>query len=295
MAGQEQSQFVSAVKNVGAPDGSTFDILRGAPEGVANLRGSALVRMREVVQANEPEILHYLNAGPGISSEYAMSSGIMHSKKPEVKADLTRVSIEEHLAEGNRWGAVGILAYARAAELPLTEYGEPFVAEQYDTALGEGDPGEAWHIARTMLSEGDKIAIIEPEAQERATQAWTEREKRAFELHAEDVLARTEQPEGMREDWELRNLFDEMRFREDGGFNSETPSDLARRIAEKVVNQDLQTKGREWTAIIDATEAKMSDDYIAQLNSRVSPTAIDKVRGWWNGIRAKIEKIIPPQ
>ena len=295
MPGQEQAQFVSAVKNVGAPDGSTFDILRGAPEGATNLRGSALVRMREVVQANEPEILHYLNAGPGISAEYAMSSGIMHSKKPEVKADLTRVSIDEHLAEGDRWGAVRMLAYARAAELPLAEYGEPFVAELYDTALDEGDPREAWHIARTMLSEGDKVAKIEPEAQERATQAWNEREKRAFELHAEEVLARSEQSEGVREDWDLRNLFDEMRFREDGGFNSETPSELARRIAEKVVNQDLQTKGREWTSIIDATEAKMSDDYIAQLKGRVSPTAIDKVRGWWNGVRTRIEKIIPRQ
>lgn len=291
MPGQEQ--FVSAVKNVGAPDGSTFDILRDAPEGASNLRGNALVRMREIVQANEPEIFPYLNAGPGISAEYAMSSGIMHSKKPEVKADLTRVSIDEHLAEGNRWGAVRMLAYARAAELPLPEYGEPFIAEQYDIALDEGDPGEAWHIARTMLSEGDKIAKIEPEAQERATQAWTEREKRAFELHAEEVLARTEQPEEMREDWDLRNLFDEMRFREDGGFNSETPSELARRIAEKVVNQDLQTKGREWTSIIDATEAKMSDEYITQLRNRVSPTTFDKVRSWWNGIRAKIERIIP--
>lgn len=295
MTGQEQPQFVSAVKNVNAPDGSTFDILRNTPEGAAYLRGSALVRMREIVQANEPEILHYLNAGPGISAEYAMSSGIMHSKKPEAKAALTRVSIDEHLAEGDRWGAVNMLAYARAAELPLTEYSEPFVAEQYDAALDEGDPGEAWHIARTMLSEGDKIAKIEPEAQKRAIQAWTEREKRAFELHAEEVLARTEQPEGMREDWDLRNLFDEMRFRQDGGFDSETPSDLARRIAEKVVTQDLQTIGREWTAIIDATEAKMPDDYIAQLRSRVSPTALDKVRGWWNGVRTRLERIIPRQ
>lgn len=295
MSGQGQPEFVSAVKNVAAPDGSTFDILRGAPEVATKLRGGALVQMREIAQANEPEILRYLNAGPGISAEYAMSSGIMHSRKPEVKANLTKVSVEEHLAEGAHWGAVHILAYAKAAELPLIEYGELFVAKQYDTSLEEGNPGEAWHIARTMLSEGDKIAKIEPEAQERANQAWTAREKRAFELHAQEVLARTNQPEGMREDWDLRGLFDELRFRQDGGFNSETPSDLARRVAEKVVQQDLQTKGREWTAIIDATEAKMPSDYIAQLSNQASPTTLDRVRNWWNGVRTRIESILPRQ
>ncbi|MBI2085954.1 hypothetical protein HYT74_01285 [Candidatus Daviesbacteria bacterium] len=295
MSAQRQPEFVSGVKNVAAPDGSSFDILRGASEVTTNLRGNALVRMREIVRVNEPEILHFLNAGPGISAEYAMSSGIMHSKKPGVKADLTKISVEEHLAEGDRWGAVHMLAYAKAAELPLIEYGEPFVAEQYDISLEEGDPGEAWRIARTMLSEGDKIAKIEPEVQEHATQAWAAREKRAFELHAEEVLARTDQHEGAREDWDLRSIFEELRFRQDGGFNSEIPSELAKRVAEKVVQQDLQTKGREWTAIIDATEAKMSNEYIAQLRGHVPSTGFEKVKNWWSGIKARLETIIPRQ
>src|SRR3989338_6544602 len=110
----ETGEFVSAVKNVQAPDGSTFDILRHAPEGAAQSRGNALVRMREIVNKGEPENINYLNTRSGLSAEYAMSSAIMHSKKPEVKAGLTRVSVDEPLDEGNRWGAVHMLAYAGA-------------------------------------------------------------------------------------------------------------------------------------------------------------------------------------
>jgi len=291
-------ELVSAVKNVQASDGSTFDILRHAPEGAAQSRGNALVRMRKIVNEREPENINYLNTHSGLSAEYAMSSAIMHSKKPEVKADLTRVSVDEHLEEGNRWGAVHMLAYARASELPLPEYGDEWVASQYDAAMSEGDPREAWMIAGTMLREGDKIVKREPQAAQaeaaeiRPPQAWVDREKRAFEQHAEEMLAREEQPADVREDWKLRSLFDEMRFRQDGGFNSDNPSELSRRIAEKVVQRDLATKGREWTALLDATEARMPDDYIAKLRSQVSPTATDRVREWWIGVGDKVRKVV---
>lgn len=297
---QGQGEFVSAVKNVQAPDGSNFDILRGAPEGAAQLRGSALVKMREIVGEREPENLNYLNTHSGLSSEYAMSSAIMHSKKPDVKADLTRVSVDEDLAEGHRWSAVHMLAYAKAAELPLPEYGDEWVAGQYDAALSEGDPREAWMIASTMLREGDKIVKKEQAegttpTESRPSQAWTEREKKAFEQHAEELLAQESQPGDMRDNWELRSLFDEMRFRQDGGFSSETPSELSRRVAERVIKEDLLTKGREWTALIDATEAKMPDDYVAQLRRQVSPTALDKAKNWWDGIKSRVESAVHKQ
>lgn len=288
----ETGEFVSAVKNVEAPDGTTFDILRHAPEGAAQLRGNALVRMRDIVREGEPENINYLNTHSGLSAEYAMSSAIMHSKKPEVKADLTKVSVDEHLAEGHRWGAVRMLAYANAAELPLTEYGDEWIASQYDAALSEGDANEAWMIAGTMLREGDKIVKREPVQEARPPQAWVDREKRAFEQHATEVLAREEQPADVRDDWELRNLFDEVRFRQDGGFNSDNPSELSRQIAEKTIQKDLSTKGREWTALIDATEARMPDDYIAKLRSQVSPTAMDRARKWFTGVRAKVDSLV---
>lgn len=288
-------EFVSAIKKVEAPDGTTFDILRHAPEGAAQLRGGALVRMRDIVREGEPENINLLETHSGLSAEYAMSSAIMHSKKPEVKADLTRVSVDEHLAEGSRWGAVRMLAYAGAAELPLSQYGDEWVAGQYDAALSEGDANEAWMIARTMLLEGDKIVKREstPEDTEgRPPKAWIDREKRAFEQHAEEVLAREEQPADVRDDWELRNLFDEMRFRQDGGFTSDNPNELSRRIAEKTIQKDLSTKGREWTALIDATEARMSDDYIANLRSQVSPTAMDRAKKWFTGVRVKVDNLV---
>lgn len=289
---ETEGQLVSAVKNVQAPDGSNFDILRWAPEKAAELRGNALVKMREIVGERESDNLHYLNTHPGLSAEYAMSSAIMHSKKPDVKADLTRVSVEEHLAEGHRWGAVHMLAYARSAELPLPEYSDEWVTNQYDAAMTDGDPREAWMIAGTMLREGDKIVKREEGTEKDASQAWVGKEKNAFEQHAETVLSTEEQPGGVSDDWELRSLFDEMRFRQDGGFNSDQPSALSRRITEKTIQRDLATKGREWTALIDATEARMPDDYISQLRRQVSPTVIDRARNWWNGVRVKVEKAV---
>lgn len=290
----ETGELVSAVKNVKASDGTTFDILRWAPEGAAQSRGSALVRMREIVRKREPENINYLNTHPGLSAEYAMSSAIMHSKKPEVKADLTRVSVEQHLEEGSRWGAVHMLAYAGAAELPLPEYSDEWVAGQFDAAISEGDPREAWMIAGTMLREGDKIVKREPQAEGVSTppRAWVEREKRVFEQHVEEVIAREEQPRDMRDEWELRSLFDEMRFRQDGGFNSDNPSELSRRIAEKTIQRDLATKGREWIALIDAAEAKMPDDYIAQLRRQVSPTVADRARQWASKVGDRFSKLI---
>ena len=291
----ETGEFVSAVKSVQAPDGSTFDILRHASEKAAEFRGNALVRMRKIVSEGEPKNINYLNTHSGLSAEYAMSSAIMHSKKPEVKADLVRVSVDEHLAEGHRWGAVRMLAYANAAELPLSEYGDEWVAKQYDSALSDGDASEAWMIAGTMLREGGKIVKRKPtseSAENTQSQAWIDREKRAFEQHAEEVLTREELPADVRDDWQLRSLFDEMRFRQDGGFNSDNPSDLSRRIAEKTIQRELSTKGREWTALIDATEAKMSDEYIAKLRCQVSPTAMDRVKTVLTGVRAKVDTLL---
>lgn len=272
----------------------TFDLLRWAPEGAAQSRAKALARMREIVNEREPENIIYLNTHPGLSAEYAMSSAIMHSKNPEVKADLTRVSVKQHLEEGNRWGAVHMLAYAEAAELPLPEYSEEWVAGQFDAAMSEGNPRIAWSIAGTMLRNVDKIVKREPQAEGASTppQAWVEREKKAFAQHVEEVLAREERLGDMRDEWELRSLFDEMRFRQDGGFNSDNPSELSRRIAEKIIQLDLATKGREWIALIDAAEAKMPDEYIAQLRRQVSPTVADRARQWASKVGDRFSRLI---
>lgn len=286
------------------PGQPEFDIWEGAPENIANLRGKALVRMREIAQANEPELLEYLKVGPkvkhdtNVSVVNAMINGVWYSRKPEVRTDLARVFIEEKLAEGNRYEAVNGLFYARAADLPLNEYGEPFVAQQYDISLKEGNFQVVLGIAGMMLgincldSNTNRMVKIEPEAREHMAQAWRAREARAFELYAEDVLSR---PQPGWESWDSRRLFEQLMFRQNivPGLHNEVPTELAKKIVENVIQQDLQTKGYEWMAIGDAAEAGMPADYIARLQSQLDPTAREKVKNWWDRIRTKMESIFP--
>lgn len=279
------------------PGKPEFDIWEGAPENIANLRGKALVRMREIAQANEPEVLRYLSVGREKPATYAMTSGLQCSRKPEVRAKLTRVFVEEKLAEGDHEGAVSGLQYAFAARLPLNEYDEPFVAKQYDLSLEKGRIMDAHYIAAVMVYDGDNMVKIEPEVREHMLLAWRARELRAFGLVAEEVLTRPNIT-----GWDvdrgypnLHSLFNDLVFRQNNESNlySEVPSELSKRIVEKVIQFDLQAKGFEWMAISHAAEAGMPADYIAHLMSQLDPTAIDKARNWWNRFRLKMENIFP--
>lgn len=287
----------SNVRKVQAPDGSTFDMLRQGPgvrgpgeEGSAELRGNALVEMKSIVESREPQLLPDLNMR--MSYEYMSSSAITHSKKPDVKADLVRVAVREDLAEGHRWDAVHMLAYANAAELDLPEYGEDFVKKQFNLAR-ISRPKEAWMIASEMVRKLDKI--IKPQDEDdkqRILSEWTEREERAFREHAEVTLAQAKMPGTTELSLpDMRFIFWHMRHRRDG-FNSENPSELSRSIAETMIAMDLNTEGREWTALIDAAEARMPDDYIAELKKKIDPDDINKARNWFSKLREKLGKVL---
>lgn len=292
---EKTGESVSGVARVEAPDGSSFDMLKHAPEGAAESRGNALVEMRKVVAEREPRISKYLGPYSRVSAEYAMSAAILHSERLDVKADLTRISLSSHLAESNRWGAVRVLAYADAARLPLPEYDDRWVADQYDAALSSGDVSGAWRIAETMLQKGDKVVKSGPgpeDTESPAYRAWADREKRAFEQYTEEVLQRGEQLSDEHTRWELRTIFDEMRYRQDGGFSSDTPSELSRQVAERMIESYLSTPGREWVALVKATEANMPDDYLAELRRRVAPTAVDRAKKLLAGVRAGVDKLL---
>lgn len=275
-----------------------FDIWEVAPEDVANLRGKALVRMREITQANEPEVLRYLSVGRERPVTDAMISGLQCSRKPEVRAELTRVFVEEKLAEGDHGGAVSGLQYAFAARLPLNEYDEPFVAKQYDLSLEKGRIMDAHYIAAVMVYDGDNMVKLEPEVREHMIVAWRARELRAFGLVAEEVLSRPNvtgwgEVKGYPN---LHSLFNDLVFHQSNENNpfSKVPSELSKRIVEKVIQFDLQAKGFEWMAISHAAEAGMPAEYIAHLMSQLDPTALEKVRNWWNGLKTRIEAVIHP-
>lgn len=184
-----------------------------------------------------------------------------------------------------------MLAYARAARLPLSEYGEEFVSAQYDAALAEGNPRDAHSIAGTMLYEGDRI--VKDRTRETAL-VWQEREKSAFEQHAKAVLAREILPGDSKGLIEFQAIFNGMRRREDEfGFGSATQSDLVRRFVEKNAAIEL-SRGQGNFAIEDAIEAKMPEDFIKTLRDRIAqqdrannPKLIDKVGNIIRKIKGK--------
>jgi len=192
-------KMVSAVKKVEAPDGSTFDILRHAPEGAAKIRGNALVAMRKIAEEREEGLLRYLETGSGTSAEYATSSAIIHAQNREVKADLVRVAVNSRLAEGHRDSAVSMLSYGKAGELDLPEFGMDFVQQQYDEAVEEGDFNDAKMIAKEVL--GNKTEMFKSEEGEQVDEeGWKEKEAQAFQQDAEQVLKQeAEVPESV--DW----------------------------------------------------------------------------------------------
>lgn len=256
---------VSAIQKIKAPDGTTFDALKGVPGAALQSRGHALVEIRRIVGDNEPENLHYLDT-TSTSFEYATSKALIESRKPEVKTAITRVLVEQCLEEGRRDRAVGMLAYAEAAKLPLPEYDEKWIIDQYNIAKSEnGLQGlyEAWWITKHMIADGDKI-IRSPSPE------WVQKETEAFKKYATEFLKQAVRPNDDDYGDDLRFLFDTMKFRNDGGYNSEQPSDLAIEIADKMIEWDLATEGREFMAVSHAMDAGKSKEEIDQL-SRLVP------------------------
>jgi hypothetical protein len=283
----DKGELVSGDRSVETPDGANLDISENIPEIVAERRGgTTVITMRGIVKEREPGILQHLYTGPGTSAEYAMSSAIIHAEQPEVKADLVRVYVQKHLDIGDHQRAIEILPLARAAELPLPEFDEKFVAGQYNTALAEGKPRQAWLIASTMVRKGGKIFKTEGEYQ--PSQEWKDRDSEAFKKYAEDVLSREQDTESVISGLELRTLLWVTTSRE---VNDDEPSELSMRIAEAVIQRDLQTPGREWAALIDAANARMPDERIAEIKRQVSPSAMDITKRLLNGVRDKAQQI----
>ena len=244
--------------------------------------------MKALVAAREPELGQYLKTSAGISAEYATSSALIHAKNPEVKGDLLRILVNENLAEGLRAHAVGILPYAESANLPVAEeFGKSFVTEQYGKAMEEGNFWDAWRIGETVIREGDKITKEDwPKSEE-----WKVREQKAFEMYANEAIGKDIAPED-RWGWpavDLQSLFDTMRFRAEG-FENPNPSELARKIADKYIQFEVQ-RGRGEMALRLAAEANMPEDYIQKLGGKVNPSAMNRLEGWMNRLKDKVSKI----
>jgi len=146
-------------------------------------------------------------------------------------------------------------------------------------------------IARLMTEKPEKVVKPDSSTLESGNEnrdrwlAWQEREQHSFKLHAEAVLKEAEETIGGY-NWRLENLFNTMRFREDG-FSAVKPSELSRRVALAAIEHEL-VGGRGWVALAYAMDARMPADYIAQLRKRVHPSALDKFNKWLDGLRKSI-------
>ncbi len=290
----QPGQLISAVAEVAAPDGSTFGMLRWAPGKAGEIRGRALVKMKELVKEREPESLSYLNTNAGLSAEYATSSAIIHVKDKGLKADLVRVAVQRELEEGFRDGAIRMLEYSNAAELDLPEYGEQFALEQYDLAMKEGNFSDAYMLAVTMLRNGRKAVKTETpakDAKDKGIESWAGKEENAFGLYARQILDAYKEGVITGDDWRLRSLFDSYRFRKDG-YDGVYVSALAQEVAEANVKAELE-RGMEWVALQKAITAKLPDDFVRELRKKVSPNTVDKLEKWVNGLRERVARILP--
>ena len=156
-----------------------------------------------------------------------------------------------------------------------------------------GNPGNSWHIARTMLREGSKIVRSNNETgAQRIKSEWQDREERALTQYAELTLAEARIP-GLTEESNpnLRFLFWAMQNRPDG-FGSDNPSELAKRVAEAMVEMDLKTQGREWIALHDAADAGMSEEYIESLKKRIPKPQVETAQKWWSKVGEKLQRVL---
>lgn len=225
----------SAVKEVTAPDGSKFQMMRGLPLEAARLRGEAFAEIRRIVQEREPGLLRYLKGGA--SFEYKTSSAVSHSTNPEVKADLVRVLVNEDLQEGNRLDAVSMLEYAYAAKLDLPQYNSEFILRLYEEAFGEGNFKDAQAIASEMLDKGGRIVEIPDSEKVKEREDWDKKELDAFKERANSVLAKEIDPtdeEGARE---LNAVYWQFRSARRDHFTTNTAQEVAKKIVKFFTEQ----------------------------------------------------------
>jgi len=253
--------------------------------------------MKAIAEKREPSLLPKLNSGDSL--EYMLSSALGNAKRPDVKADLVRVSIKAELDSGDRAGAVHVLSYANAAELPLPDR-EVFAFDQYKAALDEGNFHDAWKIGATMRDPKERARIIEssltkyPKRQgltkekryqlSKTQETWDARERKGFRLHIEDTLKKSAATPNGETDDDLHTLYLYMKQRKDNfGFNppegTPDPRNLANRVAQRLIDRTLE-QGKTAKALEYAKEAHMPEDYIATLNRKLHPHKFETARAF---------------
>ena len=273
-----EDDLVSAVTTAIAPDGTGFDILRSAGHKATEIRGTALVAMRQLVSQIEPTSLSILETREGLSADYVMSDAISRVRNPELKAGLVRIQVMAQLAEGHRSAAIATLAYADASQLELPEFSEQFVHDQFHSSMNESQYYDAYRIAGTMVREGKKVIRtleLSDRDKSKGIKAWEGREDEAFLAYAQQFITEWENRTDDTNDWRLDFLFNTYRFREDGYLNRH-PSQLANKVAHYLVQYELGRE-RASVALQFAIIARFPASEIKALRQEVAPTIMDKV------------------
>ncbi len=134
------------------------------------------------------------------------------------------------------------------------------------------NPGRAWIMATSNLRADTGASSVGETSQS----PWVEKEQQAFAAFAENVIAKPvpdDPNERIKLQADIEGLFDSARFRPDG-YESGHPSELAMRIAEKMIDVDMQIPGRGVFALQTAEMAHMPEERIESIRKQISsPTA----------------------
>jgi len=256
------------VNNPGLSIEQAFRTHLVSEEDGSRMRKQALSQMRQLVSDNEPGSLSLFDVKD--SRSRIMSNVLRNVQSKPLKAHLIRVAVDEQVAEGNRRGVVDLLVDARSFELPLYSYDENFVVNLFDQALAVGDSRGAENIADTVIRSGRRI-FRQSEGQPlfKPSEQWVSRKERAFLQYAEKVVEEVDRAEDWADTWRLQLIFNDFRTRSDG-FYSDNPSELSKRVGEKMVQQCIKfAADYPSTALRYAIDADMPKDVIIDLREKV--------------------------
>lgn len=261
--------------------------------------GSMGDQMKKVVITREPSLLNCLQEWlvQGATCRNCMASNVIsNSKNPEVKADLVRIYVNQSIAEGDRHQAVDMLDYGKAAELDLPEYNEKFVYEQYKRSIEEGNPTDAYLIARRMVLGRAKILPKTAYNSFNLQDEWVINQHEALRLVAEEVLNRIKRdpasPIDCHNDKNLYMVFSSLIGDVSGRKVKRDPKDanLIDRVAKATIDRDIVRK-RPDLAVVHATIAEMPEEYMKGLKRIVDPNVVQRLQDFGQRLAVNIGRL----
>jgi hypothetical protein len=238
-----------------------------------NALAQAMIGRMKTIAANEPVIFGNFESLDPHNLQYRFNNIIDDSHIPQIKTSLVREMMEFDLQSGRYDQMVRTLEAAKASELPLYEYREPFF-ENLFTSLLPTSPDMAYSVADGLCDLNESMFPTEingqqnKESQEEALKnlklIWDKKRTLGFEYYVGSLF---NNPDTSVE--ELRYALEMSLIRE-----STRPSNnaVASALVEKLIEKDLQSESHKQLALNDARLAHMPEEFIANLERKLPPS-----------------------